>query len=415
MESDSICRPHTKCRVCKSTDMVEYLDLGEMPLCNNLEPTAELAKNKDKFPLKILFCKNCGLSQLSVVVDPKVLFSYYTYSSGVNQGYKEHCLQMATNLKDRFGLNDKTFHVDIGGNQGTLLLEFQKVLHHEILNVDPSKNMTELARDAGVPSITDFWGRDVVMFKIGKRADLLTATNVFAHLDDVIDFIVYCKAMLRHNAILIIENPYLIDFIDNMEYDTVYHEHVTYWSLLPMMRLCKNYGLKVIDAEKQDIHGGTMRYIIAREESDHIPSPNVQKVCDEERRRGFDEFEIYSKWSDKVDDHILSIRNRLIELKEQGNTIIGFAASAKGITMLNACGIDDKIMNCIIDETPTKKGKFTPGTGIPIVGIEEIMKISPDYIVILSWNFQIEIMAKVKALGYKGKFIVTVPEFRVIE
>jgi hypothetical protein len=395
--------------------MVEYLDLGLMPLCNNLEPTAELAKGKDRFPLVVMFCKNCGLSQLSVVVDPKVLFSYYTYASGVNQGYKGHCLQMATNLKDRFGLNDKTFHVDIGGNQGTLLLEFQKVLHHEILNVDPSKNMTELARSAGVPSITDFWGRDVVMFKIGKRADLLTATNVFAHLDDVIDFIVYCKAMLRKNSILVIENPYLIDFIDNTEWDTVYHEHVTYWSLLPMMRLCKDYGLKVIDAQKQDIHGGTMRYIIAREESDHIASHRVRQVCDEEIRRGFDQFETYSGWANKVKGHIESIKNGITELKKQGETIIGFAASAKGITMLNACGIDSGILDCIIDETPTKKGKLTPGTGIPIVGIEEIMKINPDCIVILSWNFSEEIMAKVKALGYKGKFIVTVPEFRVIE
>lgn len=415
MDYDSICRPHTECRVCKSTDMVEYLDLAYMPLCNNLEPTAELAKNKDRFPLVVMFCKECGLSQLSVVVNPELLFSYYTYASGVNQGYKGHCLQMALSLKDRFGLNDKTFHVDIGGNDGSLLLEFQKVLHHEILNVDPSENITEIARSRGVPSITDFWSIPVTTMKIGKRADLITATNVFAHLDNIIEFMVACRGMLKKNSILIIENPYLIDFIDNIEWDTVYFEHVTYWSLLPMMRLCKDYGLKVIDAEKQDIHGGTMRYIITREESDHIPSHNVRKVCDEERRRGFDEFDIYSKWSDKVDDHILSIRNGLIELKEQGNTIIGFAASAKGNTLLNACRIDDKIIDCIIDETPTKIGMYSPGTGIPIVGIENIMRINPDYIVILSWNFAEEIMAKVKALGYNGKFIVTVPEFRVIE
>lgn len=415
MESDSICCEHTKCRVCKSTDLSEYLDLGMMPLSNNLEPTEDMAKNKDRFPLKVMFCNNCGLSQLSVVVDPKVLFSYYTYASGINNGYKGHCLQMASSLKDRFGLNNNTFHVDIGGNEGSLLLEFQKILHHEILNVDPSVNMTELARSRGVPSITDFWSIPVTTMKIGKRADLLTATNVFAHLDSVIEFMVACRGMLRRNAILVIENPYLIDFIDNMEWDTIYHEHVSYWSLLPMIRLCFMLDLKVIDAEKQEIHGGTMRYIITRKESDYDPSPELEILTAEERRRGFNKIEVYSGWADKVKHHIATVRDGLVKLKKEGKTIIGFSASAKGNTMLNACGIGTDIMDYIIDETPQKIGMFSPGTGIPIVGIENIMKINPDYIVILSWNFSIEIMAKVKALGYKGKFIVTTPKFEVIE
>ena len=321
---------------------------------------------------------------------------------------------MAEDLKDRFNLSDKSFHVDIGGNDGTLLSQFKEVLNHEVLNVDPSENITEIARSNGIPSMTDFWGLPVT-YKIAKRADLLTATNVFAHLDNIIKFIVACRGMLHRNAILVIENPYLIDFIDNMEYDTTYFEHASYWSLLPMMRLCDMYRLKVIAAEKQKIHGGTMRYIIARKESDHVPSAEMKKLCFEERKRGFDKFEVYSGWADKVKHHIATFRKKILDLKGQGKTIIGFAASAKGNTLLNAAGISPDILDCIIDETPTKIGMFSPGTGIPIIGIENIMKINPDYIVILSWNFMVEIIAKVKALGYAGSFIVAVPNFQIID
>ena len=412
--TDSVCRPHTKCRVCKSTDLTEYLDLGLMPLCNNLEPTEELAKGKDRYPLKIMFCNTCGLSQLSVVVDPEVLFSHYTYMSGVNQGYVRHCRKMAEDLKDRFNLNSNTFHIDIGGNEGTLLAQFKEVLNHDILNVDPAENITAIARENGIPSLTEFWGLPVI-YKIGKRADLLTSTNVFAHLDGIVEFIVACRGMLHHNAVLVIENPYLIDFIDNMEWDTTYFEHVTYWSLLPMIKLCEDYQLKVIAAEKQEIHGGTMRYIIARKESDHIPSPELEALCAEERRRGFDKFEVYSEWTNKVNLHISTFRRNLLALKKEGKTIIGFAASAKGNTLLNAAEIGSDVINCIIDETPTKVGMFSPGTGIPIVGIENIMKINPDYIVILSWNFSDEIIAKIKALGYKGKYIIPIPNFTIID
>lgn len=414
MESNSICNAHTKCRVCKSTNLSKYLDLGLLPLSNNLEPTEQLAKDKKRFPLQVMFCNDCGLSQLSVVIDPKELFSYYTYVSGINQGYKNHCRQMAIDLKEKFGLTKDSFMIDIASNDGSLLKQFKEEIGLEVIGVDPAANLTKIAEENGIPSLTDFWGLDVI-FKIGKRADLLTATNVAAHLDNLSEFMVACRAMLKKNAVLIIENPYLIDFIDNQEYDTIYFEHLTYWSLLPMITLCTKFHLKVIAAEKQEIHGGSMRYIIAREESDLEASPELEKICSEEIRRGFNEFETYSNWSDKVMTHITNFRNNLLDLKKQNKTIIGFAASAKGNTLLNCANIDKDIINCIIDETPEKIGKYYPGVGIPIVGLENIMKILPDYIVILSWNFQKEIIAKVKDLGYIGKFIIPIPSWEVID
>lgn len=406
-------KPHTKCRICGSTNLSEYLTLGMMPLSNNLESTKQLAKNKDRYPLEVMFCNECGLSQLSIVIDPEVLFSYYTYVSGINKGYIEHCHKMAIDLASRFGLNSNSFHIDIGGNVGTLLQEFKKVLHHNVLNVDPAANLTLLAEQKGIPSITAFWGLPVI-YEIGKRADIVTATNVFAHLDNLAEFLVAAKGMLRDDSILVIENAYLIDLIDNMEWDTLYFEHVTYWSILPMMRLCKKYDLKLIAAEKQAIHGGSMRYIITRKESKYIPSPDIEKLCNEERRRGFDKYDSYSTWSTKVKEFISTFRDNILALKNDNKIIIGLAASAKGNTLLNCAEIDETVINCIIDETPEKIGKFYPGVGIPIIGIENIMEIVPDYILILSWNFKEELIEKVKALGYKGKFIIPIPKWEVI-
>lgn len=409
----SLAKAHTYCRVCGSSGMIKYLDLGLMPLPNNLEATAQLAKNKDKFPLQVVFCSECGLSQLSVVVDPNEMFSHYMYRSGINQGYINHCWQMAKSLQDKFGLNENTFHIDIGGNDGTLLKVFRNVLHHKLLNVDPASNLTANAEYGGVPCITDFWGEHVVE-QIKEKADLITATNIFAHLDNVGEFIRACKKALALEGVLVIENPYLIDFIENMEFDTVYHEHVTYWSIQPMMELCCDNDMKLIGVEKQTIHGGSMRYIIAHEESSHSRSQSVAQLSIEEREKGFDKIDNYVNWAKEIRIIIEELKTNLLELKEQGKLIIAFAASAKGNTLLNCAKINTDIISCIIDQTPEKIGKFSPGTGIPILGIETIMKVNPDYIVILSWNFKEEIIEKIKLLGYKGKFIIPIPKWQII-
>lgn len=413
MEKVSICREHTKCRVCKSTDLTNYLNLGKLPISNNLGNSEHDAISVDKYPLQVLFCNSCGLSQLSVVIDPKELFCYYTYVSGVNNGYVKHCRKMAIDLKERFGLTNTSFMIDIGSNDGTLLQQFKEEIGLEVLGVDPSKNITEVARQKGIPSITDFWGLPI-LYTVGKRADLITATNVFAHLDNLDEFIVACRGMMKQDSILVIENPYLKDFVGNMEWDTIYFEHLTYWSLLPMIKLCEKYELKVIAAEKQDIHGGSMRYIITRKESKYPISPEIEQICADEVINWFDKPDTYFTWANKVKYFISVFSTNLFKLKNQNKTIIGFAASAKGNTLLNCACINKTIVDCIIDETPEKINKFSPGTGIPIIGIENVMKINPDYILILSWNFKVEIMEKIKKLGYAGKFIIPIPEWQII-
>jgi len=403
----------TRCRVCGSEHLSKYLDLGLMPIANNFGETSQEAKSKMRFPLEVLFCNQCGLSQLSVVVAPEKMFCYYTYRSSINKGYIKHCENMAKNLIPRFNLNYNTFHIDIGGNDGTLLLEFHKLLSHRMLNIDPSNNLTKVARQRGVTSMALFWGTSIAA-KIYASVDIITATNVFAHLNNVSEFMTACRSVMQSYSILVIENPYIIDFIDNMEFDTIYFEHMSYWGVLPMLALCDKYNLKLIAAEHQEIHGGSMRYIIAKDDSHYTPSTEIEKVKQQEIDRSFDKLSGYVEWANKVHKSILAFKNNLINLVSQNKTIIAFAASAKGNTLLNSAGIDSTIIECIIDETPEKIGKFYPGNGIPIVSIDYIMKIVPDYIVILSWNFKDEIIDKVKKLGYKGKFIIPISEWQIV-
>lgn len=409
-------KPHTNCRVCGSDKLIKYLDLGLMPLANNLEFTSQRAKEKDRFPLQVLFCQECGLSQLSVVIDPVKMYGYYTYMSGVNAPYVEHCRKMALSLSEKYNLDVNSFHIDIAGNDGTLLTEFKNILKHEVLNVDPASNLTAISEANGIPAITDFWGGGVAFYveiKYGK-ADLITATNVFAHVDDIAKFLICCGGILKADGILVIECPYIVDFINNMEYDTIYFEHVSVMSILPMYQLCSNLKMKIIDVEKFGIHGGTIRVTIAKESSSHKINDSVFQFVHKENEEGFNKIDVYKKWDKDVNRLIKDFGLRILDLKRQGHKIAAFACSAKGNTLLNASGINTDIIDYIVDETPTKIGKYSPGTGIPIVYKQMLQVNPPDYLVILSWNFADFIMQKVRSMGYTGKFIIPIPEFKII-
>ena len=410
-------RPHTNCRVCGSTNLTKYLDLGLMPLANNLEFTSKRAKEKERFPLQVLFCEDCGLSQLSVVIDPVKMFSYYTYRSGVNQPYVDHCRNMILSLSEKYHFKPGTFHIDIAGNDGTLLYEFQSIAGHRGLNVDPASNLTAIAEANGVESVTDFWSTEVAE-KITEqkgRAQLITATNVFAHVNNAKDFLSACYLALAEDGILVIECPYIVDFINNMEYDTIYHEHLSVMSILPMHRLCSLLNMKIIDVEKFGIHGGTIRVTIAKESSTHQINDSDFQYVTQENEQGFNKIEVYKKWSKDVNRLIKDFGIKILELKKEGHKIAAFAASAKGNVLLNSSLINTDIIDYIVDETSEKIGKFSPGTGIPIVYKNVLQTNPPDYLVILSWNFADFIMEKVRKMGYKGKFIIPIPNFTIYE
>jgi 2-polyprenyl-3-methyl-5-hydroxy-6-metoxy-1,4-benzoquinol methylase len=412
----SICVPNTSCRACGSGKLTKYLDLGPMPLSNNLENTSLNAKLAERFPLQILICEDCALSQLSVIVDPGKMFSNYVYRSSVNKPYVEHCRKMAKTLKEKYSLDESCFHIDIAGNDGTLLKEFKEEIGLKVLNVDPASNLAAIAESQGIPTIADFWSADVsteILEKYGK-ADLITATNVFAHVDNIFDFLFDIKLTLKDKGVAVIECPYIIENMKVLAYNQTYFEHLSYISLSPIEKLCKLLSLEIIDAEKQDIHGGSIRITVANERK-YIPFKNVAYLLNQEEIEGWTSSKKYQNWAQEVYNNIHSVTEAILKLKKEGASIVGIAASAKGNTLLNCMGLSTDIVDVIIDETSEKIGKFSPGTGIPIVHKRYFQKNSPDYCIILAENFAEPLMKKAREAGFKGKFIISLPKFKIIE
>jgi len=415
--SKSIAKPHTNCRICDSSRLVKYLDLGLMPLANNLAHTAQEAKSQDKFPLQVMMCEDCGLSQLSVVIDPEKMFSNYAYRSSVNKPYVEHCRQMAKDLQREYNLGTESFHVDIAGNDGSLLKEFREEIGLRVLNVDPASNLVAICEAQGIPAVADFWGVEVAenIEKKYGRADLITATNVFAHLDGVKEFMVAAKGLLKKSGVLVIECPYLIDFIENMEYPTLYFEHISTMSVMPMYQLCKDNGLKIIEVQKFPIHCGTIRVTIAHDTSNHQVGPSVPHFMAKELAGGYQKKETYKDWEGKVKAQVHEFEMKLLDLKKSGAKIAAIGGSAKGNTLLNYAKMNTDIISYIMDDTSEKIGKFSPGTGIPVVHRQHLLKDMPDYVIVLAWNFADVLIAKLKDMGYTGKFIIPIPKFTIID
>lgn len=398
-------KKHTHCRVCASQNMVPYIDLGLLPLSNNLCLTAD--EQPDRYPLKVLLCQFCGLSQLSIVVDRELLFSHYVYRSSINRGYVTHCRAMAADLKEKYSLTDKSFVIDIAGNDGALLRQFQNEIGCMVLNVDPAENLYKICEESGVRMFCTFWGIDAakhIAANWHQKADIITATNVFAHVDNVLEFIEAAKLVLAPNGKLILEFPYLIDFIENREFDTIYFEHLSYFSIRPLLNLVNDCGLNIESVTRQDIHGGSVRVTIGTGEADYSVKDFVRM---ESFYRSMD---IYKEFESAVSETIKEFRENLHNLPGK---VAAFAASAKGNTLLNCAG-DCSPIKYIVDQTPEKIGKFAPGVQIPIVDMEHMKDNMPDYLIILSWNFATEIMLKCKLNGFSGKFIIPIPQWKVI-
>lgn len=387
-----------------------------MPLSNSLTNTREEALLAKQFPLKVLFCEKCFLSQLSIVVNPELMFSNYVYRSSINKGYVDHARKMAKDLKKKYRLNQSSFMIDIAGNDCALLKEFQKEIGLSVLNVDPAKNLIKICLDDDIPAVSKFWGKDTAKQIVENEghADLITATNVFAHCDNVREFIESAKYALKPTGVLVLEFPYLLDFIEKVEFDTIYFEHLSYFSITPLYLLCAQCGMNIMEVEKQDIHGGSVRVTIGQGQ----PNQSVLDYLHSEKE--FNKPEVYFEWAKRVKESAWKFKNGIASLHQnnypkEGNKIAAFAASAKGNTLLNFTSTNYSIIKYIVDETPEKLNKFSPGTGIQVVGMHKLRTDPPDYLVILSWNFKDEIIAKCRKAGYRGKFIIPIPEFEIVE
>jgi len=394
-------RNHTKCRICGSEKLTPYLDLGNLPLSNNLAYSPTDPIHDQKFPLKVLLCEHCGLSQLSIVIPAEELFSHYVYRSSISKDYRDHCRDMAIELKKKYNLTADSFHIDIAGNDGALLNEFKKVVGGMVLNVDPAVNLVKINQDQDIKMFNTFWSIDAAEHLLNvdfPKADLITATNVVAHVDNVKEFFQAAKMVLKETGVMVLEFPYLLDFIEKREFDTVYHEHLSYLSIYPITILCEDLGLTVMSVSKQDIHGGSVRVTVGFGDQDSTVADFVRY-----ERQNYGKIERYHQFAEDVQITLMHFKNGLKSLKGR---IAGFAASAKGSTLMNCAGITSQEIEYLIDDTQEKQGKYSAGVKIPIFSIDHMREFPPDYIVLLSWNFADACMKRCRDNGFEGRFIL---------
>lgn len=405
------------CRLCKAKNLKLILDLGKSPLPNTLLKKSQLNNPEPIFPLRVNLCTKCGQVQLSHVVSPELMFrDNYTYVSSTSPVMVDHFEAYANSVFKKLKLKKKDLVVEIGSNDGTLLKFFKK-LGVEVLGVDPARNIAAQAIKEGIPTLPEFFNLKVaarIVKKCGK-AKVVTGNNVFAHIHDLDEVVKGVKELLDENGAFIIEFPYLVDFIDNNVFDSIYHEHLSYLAIRPLDKFFKGFGMQIFDCFRTTVQGGSIRVFVKKQGGRYKKTTAVAKFLDLEKKKKLTQVQIYLKFAKKVQGIKKSLNALLAKLKEQNKKIAGYGAPGRSTTLLNYFGIDNKILNYIVDDNPYKHGFYTPGTHIPIFDIPQIQKTNPDYLLILSWNFAEPIMKRLtyyKKSG--GKFIIPVPEPQIV-
>lgn len=400
-----------QCPITGSKDKIMYFSLGDIPLVNNLNNTREESFNAERYPLWINYFKDSLISALECSVDGELMFSNYLYKSEVNIPYYNHCKEMYDYINRFVEIDEKTKIVDIGGNDWTLLQAFKDESNKnlDVLNIDPSKNLTKICKKKWIPAMVEFFNNDVAQ-KIDWKYDVVTSTNVFQHLKDIGSFAQGVEHMLTEDGIRVLEFPYRINSMKTNQFDQVYHEHMYYHSVTPLNMLMEKYGLKIINITEQDIHGWSMRLVMAKKTSENIPDETIGKFMEMEKDYPLDYH--LNRWKN-IQNHIDKSRDMIKGLKAQGKTIYGFGAAAKWCIYLNAMGLDHDDITCVIDDTDIKQNKFIPGTGIQVVSRDILKQKRPDYILVLAHNFA-EYIIKSLHHEYQGQFIILIPEIRII-
>ena len=408
-------KSQTHCRVCDSTSLFTYLDLGSTPLANSYLKKEELPSPEFREELAIQVCTQCGLSQLTKVVHPDLMFKNYLYVSSTTETFRNHCTEMAATLSKRAGCKAGDIALDIASNDGCLLSKFKEI-GMRVVGVDPAVNLTREANAIGIKTLNTYWASSVareILSTIGKPK-VITATNVFAHVDDVHEFVKAVDLCMEKKGIFVIEFPYVLDFIEKNEFDTAYHEHLSYFGITPIVHLMKMHNLQVFDIEYfKDLHGGTTRIYVSRK-SDYPVESTVKKYLDRETQFQIAKENPYRAFAERV----MKNKERLLALLEtehrKGKIVWAYGASAKGNTLINFFGVSSNRVPSVIDDNPKKWHYYTPGSRMRITGIEELATVHVDSLLLLAWNFQEEIIRRCKAVGYKGAFIVPCPEPKIV-
>ncbi len=403
------------CRACGGRKLHKFLDLGEVPLANSYLTANRLQEPEPRFPLEVYFCADCWLVQLLHVVNPEVLFSNYLYRTGTNATIVGHNNALSKSVVESLRLGAKDLVVEIASNDGSLLGALRE-RGVRTLGVEPAKNIAALAREAGIETINEFFNSAVAARIVREHgpASAVVANNVLAHVDATSDFLAACRALLTPGGRVVIEAPYLAEMLSRFEYDTIYHEHLCYFAVRPLMRLFERAGLELERAEQVEIHGGSLR-LWGRASSDAGHGPQVREMAEAERRAGFGELGTYGAFAGAVARN----RERLLDIlrgwRTEGKRVAGYGAPAKGNTLLCYCGIDTALLPYTVDRSPLKIGMLAPGSHIPIYPVERLLEEPPDYVFLLAWNFADEILEFLRPVRERGtRVLLPIPEPRII-
>ncbi len=410
-------KPSTaNCLVCAQPAVDVFLDLGSTALANKFPSADDLNQPEPRFPLRVGFCRGCGHVQLTEFVPPAAMFTDYLYVSSASDTLRAHFADLAATLTSRHGLADGRLVIDIGCNDASLLCCFRD-RGASTLGVDPAENLAEFSRETGIERYQGFFGADSAAEIAARwgRAKLITATNTFPHIPDLSGFVAGLDTALAPGGAFVLEAHYLVDLLDQLAFDTVYHEHVSYWALGPMIRLFEDHGMEVVRAERLPIHHGQLRVTVRRRGEGEVDA-SVAEVLAAERELGIDRFETWSAFAGRVDRLKTEVVDCLRGLKADGRRLAGYGAPAKGSTLLEFFGVGPDLLDFIADRSPLKQGRYTPGSHIPIVAPEALLEDpAPDHVLLLAWNFEDEILAQQAEFRRRGgKFILPVPEVRIV-
>lgn len=409
-------RKEGECRFCGSPLSETFVDLGMSPLCESYVGAEQLNRMEPFFPLHAYVCGGCFLVQLDEFVPPEEIFTEYAYFSSYSDTWLSHARSYVDMAAGRFGLSAGSFVVELASNDGYLLQYFVEK-RIPALGVEPAANVAKAAIAKGVPTLVRFFGRETAgdLAAQGRLADLIVANNVLAQVPDLDDFVGGMKILLKPEGVITVEFPHLMRLIEENQFDTIYHEHYSYFSFRTAERVFDAHRLVLFDVEEIPTHGGSLRiYARHRDSRSHPVSGAIGRLRDREASYGLDHLDRYRSFGEKVHETKRKFLGFLIEAKRGGKRIAGYGAPGKGNTLLNYCGIRTDFIDFTVDRNPYKQGKFLPGTHIPIFPPEKIFQERPEYVVILPWNFREEIMRQLEGIRtWGGKFVVPIPEVTI--
>lgn len=406
-----------RCRFCDEKLESTLVDLGMSPLCESYLETSQLNNMEPFYPLHVYVCHSCLLVQLEEYVDPEHIFTEYAYFSSFSEAWLKHAEHYVAMMINRFALGADSRVVELASNDGYLLQYFVQA-GIPVLGIEPAKNIAKVAIDKGVDTLTEFFGKRLAasLAVEGKKADLVLGNNVLAQVPDINDFVGGMKLLLKETGVVTMEFPHLVCLMQENQFDTIYHEHFSYFSLITAEKIFAAHGLTIFDVEKLSTHGGSLRIFARHDNNSAYPvSSSVMDLKAEEESFGLVDFSAYSTFAEQVRETKRKILEFLIDEKRKGKIIVGYGAPGKGNTLLNYCGIRTDFIDYTVDRNPYKQGKFLPGTHIPIYSPDKIKETRPDYLFILPWNFKDEIMQQMSYIReWGGRFVVPIPEVRVL-